>query len=38
VLTAQDATFAFMKKDWPTLLMRRVLAPLKRLLYPHDAL
>jgi uncharacterized protein (DUF362 family) len=38
VLSAQDAFFAFMKKDWPTLLMRRLLAPLKRLLYPHDAL
>jgi uncharacterized protein (DUF362 family) len=38
VLTAQDAFFAFTKKEWPTLLMRRLLAPLKRLLYPHDAL
>jgi uncharacterized protein (DUF362 family) len=38
VLTAQDKYFTFMKKDWPTRLMRKLLAPIKRLLYPHDAL
>ena len=38
VLTAQDAFFTFTKKDWPTLVMRKLLAPFKRLLYPHDAL
>lgn len=38
VLTAQAAVFPFTKKDWPTLGMRKLLAPLKRLLYPHDVL
>lgn len=38
VLTAMDEKFKFKKTDWPTLAMRRLLAPLKRLLYPHDVL
>ena len=38
VLTAHASVFPFTKKDWPTLAMRKLLAPIKRLLYPHDAL
>jgi hypothetical protein len=38
VLTAMDKQFPFGKKDWPTLAMRKLLAPVKRLLYPHDQL
>jgi uncharacterized protein (DUF362 family) len=38
VLTAMDEKFPFAKRDWPTLAMRKLLAPVKRLLYPHDVL
>jgi uncharacterized protein (DUF362 family) len=38
VLTAHDARFPFDKKDWPTWLVRKLLAPGKRLFFPHDAL
>ena len=38
VLTAMDPFFKFKKKAWATLAVRRMLAPLKRLLYPYDAL
>ncbi len=38
VLTAMDPYFAFKIRAWPILVMRRLLAPFKRLLYPHDAL
>ena len=37
-LTAMDKYFAFKKKAWPILMLRRVLRPLKRLLYKHDYL
>ncbi len=38
VLTAMDENFPFLKRDWPTLAMRKLLSPIKRLLYPHDKL
>ena len=38
VLTAMDKQFKFNKTDWPTLAMRRLLAPFKRFLFPHDVL
>ena len=38
VLTAHDARFPFGRKEWWTLAMRKLLAPVKRLLFPHDAL
>jgi uncharacterized protein (DUF362 family) len=38
VLTAMHADFPFNKQDWPTLAVRKLLAPLKRLLYPYDKL
>ncbi len=37
-LTAMDPYFAFKPRGWPILLMRKALAPFKRLLYPHDRL
>lgn len=37
-LTAMDPYFAFKPRAWPILLMRKALAPFKRLLYPHDHL
>lgn len=36
-LTAMDPFFKFKKTAWVTLAVRKLLAPLKRLLYPHDA-
>ncbi|MGD0837349.1 MAG: DUF362 domain-containing protein, partial [Polyangia bacterium] len=38
VLTAMDERFPFMRRGFFTLLARKVLAPVKRLLYPHDVL
>ena len=38
VLTAMDEKFPFAKQDWPTLAVRKLLAPVKRLLFPHDVL
>jgi uncharacterized protein (DUF362 family) len=38
VLTAHDKRFPFGKREWPTLLVRKLLAPIKRLWFPHDAL
>jgi uncharacterized protein (DUF362 family) len=38
VLTAMGKEFPFDKHDWPTLVVRKLLAPVKRLLYPHDVL
>jgi len=37
LLTAMDPFFKFKKTAWVTLAVRKLLAPLKRLLYPHDA-
>lgn len=37
-LTAMDKAFPFKKKAWPILMLRRLLRPLKRLLYKHDYL
>jgi hypothetical protein len=37
-LTAMDKYFTFKKKAWPILMLRRLLRPLKRLLYKHDYL
>jgi len=38
VLTAHDARFPFGRKEWPTLVVRKLLAPIKRLFFPNDAL
>ena len=38
VLTGMDAYFTFKKNSWIVLLLRNILAPLKKILYKHDAL
>ncbi len=38
VLTGMDAYFPFKRKGWVVLILRKILAPFKRLLYRHDAL
>lgn len=37
-LTAMDAYFTFKKKAWPILILRRLLAPLKRIFFRYDYL
>lgn len=38
ILTGMDKYFTFKKKGWVVLILRKLLAPFKRLLYRHDAL
>jgi uncharacterized protein (DUF362 family) len=38
VLTGMDEYFAFQKKSWLVLVCRKILAPVKRLYFRHDAL
>jgi len=38
VLTGMDKYFTFKRKGWLVLTLRKILAPLKRILYRHDAL
>ncbi len=37
-LTAMDKYFAFRKKAWPIFILRKILAPFKRILYKYDYL
>ena len=38
VLTGMDSYFALKKQSWVVLTLRKVMAPIKRLLYRHDDL
>ncbi len=38
VLTAMDKYFSFKKRDWPALVLRKILAPIKRRWYLYDYL
>ena len=37
-LTSMDKYFTFKKKAWPVIIMRKILAPVKRLFYKYDYL